>query len=141
MIRHSYSSRLLLLSGILALVAQTACDDLSTNRKRYEQTVLDARQAVQTSTQTVYFRTKWNFGPARPEDTNVCARVTKAGSLFVRILTRDNHHAGRYGYAYTDPPMTSRKQVSLALDEYGCGEWEQIEKINEHWWELESHLD
>jgi hypothetical protein len=37
--------------------------------------------------------------------------------------------------------MTSRNQVNLALDEYGCGEWEHIMKINEFWWKLESHLD
>jgi hypothetical protein len=141
MIRYGYSSRFLLLSGLLALVTQTACDDFSANRKRYEQTVLDARKAVQNNNQTVYFRTKWNFGHASPEETNVCARMTKEGSLFMRILTRDNHHAGRYGYAYTDPPMTSRNQVNLALDEDGCGEWEHIMKINEFWWKLESHLD
>ena len=141
MIRHDFSPRFLLLSGILALATQTACDDFSTNQRRYEQTVRNARQAVQNQTRTVYLRTKWNFGPARPEDTNVCARMTREGSLFVRILSRDNHHAGRYGYAYADPAMTSRKQVSRALDEYGCGEWEHIEKIDEYWWELASHLD
>jgi len=131
----------LLLPAILLVASLPACSDFASNRERYEQVVKDVRARIKPGAETLYFRTKWNFGPALPDDTNVCARLTNLGTLFVRITSRDNHHAGRDGYAFADPPMTNMRQISLALEEFGCGEWETIKPINNHWWKLQSYLD
>jgi len=130
-----------LLPGLLALSGVLSCSDFSSNQERYQQVIQDVRARIEPGPKSLYFRTTWDFGPTLPDDTNVCARLTPAGQLFVRITARDNHHAGRYGYAFADPPMETGRQVSLALEENGCGEWETIKPIDDHWWELESHLD
>ncbi len=78
---------------------------------------------------------------------NVWAEVSAAGKLKVVIQTRDLNHAGCYGFAYSDDPLTPTPFG------HGDSNWLQLDvpgdflnmvlpemQIDEHWWKVEYNL-
>lgn len=77
---------------------------------------------------------------------NVWAEVTRSGKLKVVIQTRDLNHAGSFGFAYSDEPLTPRPFG------WGDGDWQELDvpgflnmvlpemRIDEHWWRVEYNL-
>lgn len=78
---------------------------------------------------------------------HVWAEVNAAGKLKVVILTRFLNHAGSYGFAYSDEPLTPTPFG------HGDGNWLQLDvpgdflnmvlpemQIDEHWWRVEFNL-
>ena len=75
---------------------------------------------------------------------SVWASVTPDGELKVVIETRDAGHAGEYGFAYSDVPLSPQP--------FGGG-WDSLDvpgrihlvqpkmKIDDHWWEVLYNLD
>ena len=70
---------------------------------------------------------------------NVWATVTADGKLKVVIETRDLGHAGQYGFAYSDAPLTptpsSWGKDVFELDVPGDLQ-APAKKIDDHWWEV-----
>ena len=76
---------------------------------------------------------------------HVSAEVSPDGKLKVVIETRDLGHAGEFGFAYSDVPLSPKP--------FGDGVWFLIDvpshldmvqpsmKIDDHWWEVLYNLD
>ncbi|MHC4505338.1 MAG: hypothetical protein ACYTFI_18710, partial [Planctomycetota bacterium] len=74
----------------------------------------------------------------------VWAQMAKDGNLKVVIETRDLGHAGEYGFAYSDVPMSPRP--------FG-GDWFTLDvpgnlylvlpgmRIDDNWWKVLNNLD
>ena len=70
---------------------------------------------------------------------NVWASVDPDGMLKVVIETRDRGHAGEYGFAYSDVPLTPQPFGGgwLMIDVPGHINLVQPKmKIDDHWWEV-----
>jgi hypothetical protein len=77
---------------------------------------------------------------------HVWARMSSEGKLTVVIETRDLGHAGEYGFAYSDVPLTPKPFGDgsnwLTLDVPGRLNLGLPDmKINERWWEVVYNLD
>jgi hypothetical protein len=57
----------------------------------------------------------------------VSARLNAAGKLWVSIETRDNGHAGEYGFAYRESGITDAELENSELEEL------QKDRIDERW--------
>ena len=133
--------------GLLFVVAVVFVWNSSTldvflfNRGRYNGVLERARALTSATTDAVYFRGDWDSDLAPGAGIqNICARRLDDGALFVRILVRDNHRLGKWGYVYSEVPYDSAEEVERALDSHGCGEWTATGKIFGHWWDIENNL-
>ena len=133
--------------GVLFLVAvvfvwnSSILDVFLFNRGRYNRVIERARALTTTTAETVYFPGDWEYDIApMPGGDNICAQRLEDGALFVRILVRDNHRLGKWGYVYSEVPYNSAEEVERALDSHGCGEWTATGKIFGHWWDIENNL-
>jgi len=75
---------------------------------------------------------------------NVWARLTPDGELTVVIETKDRGHAGEYGFAYSDVPLTPQPFGGgwLMIDVPGHINIVQPKmKIDDHWWKVLNNLD
>ena len=74
----------------------------------------------------------------------VWARWTEDGKLKVVIQTRDYGHAGEYGFAFSDVPLTKEPFMGSS-DWYGVdvpGDLFLVgEQIDERWWSVLNNLD
>lgn len=72
------------------------------------------------------------------------AEVAASGALTVVIETRDLGHAGEYGFAYSDEPLTPQpiSENWYRLDVPGpVNQVTQRMKIDAHWWSVENGLN
>jgi hypothetical protein len=68
------------------------------------------------------------------------------GDLKVVIVTRNLGHAGSYGFAYTDVPLTPapdpKQPGGFSIDLPGEFGWAiPPVKIDDHWWKVGENLD
>lgn len=133
--------------GVLFLVlfgfiwTSSTLDVFLFNRGRYNRVIEQARALTSATPETVYFTGDWDSDLAPGAGTqNICARRLDDGALFVRILVKDNHRLGKWGYVYSEVPYNSAEEVERALDSHGCGEWTATGKIFGHWWDIENNL-
>jgi hypothetical protein len=68
----------------------------------------------------------------------IWAEVTADGALRLSIETRDRGHAGEYGFAYSDTPLTSSGGT---IDVPGLCYADPSMQIDAHWWKVEYRLD
>jgi len=129
----------------------------SFDRKHFEAVVARVRTMAQPAGQEFQFRLDDPSDPAslrnlKPNEMflrgqgtgNVWASVTPAGELKVVIQTRDLGHAGEYGFAYSDVPLSPKPFGSSwsYLDVPGRINLVQPKmKIDDHWWEVLYNLD
>ena len=133
--------------GVLLLVVvvfvwnSSILDVFLFNRGRYNRVIERARVLTSATAETVYFPGDWEYDIApMPGGDNICARRLEDGALFVRILVRDYHRMGKWGYVYSEVPADSARAVERDLDSYGCGEWTVTGKIFGSWWYIENNL-
>jgi hypothetical protein len=123
------------------------------DRRRFEAVVEGARGLAIPPGETVALRmlpfsSRLVETEARLERGDGAGRVwanrTKEGHMKVVIETRDLGHAGQYGFAYSDVPLTPER-----MDE----NWSTLDvpsqlrivdadaRIDEHWWRVVNNLD
>ncbi len=133
--------------GVLFLVAgvfvwnSSILDVFLFNRGRYNRVIERARALTTTTAETVYFPGDWEYDIApMPGGDNICAQRLEDGALFVRILVRDYHRMGKWGYVYSEVPQGSARTVEGDLDGYGCGEWTVMGRVLGSWWDIKNNL-
>ena len=135
-----------LVIGFFALIVgffivKSSTFDLLIHSGRYEDAIERARELVAETDKTVYFRGDWRFDIApMSRSSNICARRLEDGTLFVRILVRDFHRAGKLGLVYTEKAIASSRDLEMALDSHGCGEWSSKGHLWGRWWAIENNL-
>jgi hypothetical protein len=123
----------------------------------FEAVVAQVRSVSPTVGEDVQFRLDDPSEPAslrirKPNETfvrgqgvgNVWGRVTPNGALKVVIETRDLGHAGEFGFAYSDAPLSAKPfggdwffldvpgRINLVLPKM---------RIDDNWWEVLYNLD
>ena len=128
--------------GLLVTIVTLSQSYSATVRsQRYQQVIEQARQQTIHTTETIYFKGNWVFDvAAMPGQTNVCARKLSDGSLFVRIVEVDRHHAGKFGFLYSEQSAKTPETLESDLDGYGCGEWDVTGHVLGNWWRVENRL-
>jgi len=90
--------------------------------------------------------------PAKPDEMfvrgggagNIWASVSPDGHLSVVIETRDLGHAGEYGFAFSDVPMSATRSDDnwFTIDVPGRLHFVQPNmRIDNHWWQVVYNLD
>jgi len=126
---------------IVLLIVTSTTFDFMIHYGRYADVIDQARELTAKTDDTVYFNGNWSYDISGLNmGTNVCAKKLEDGTLFVRILVEDGHRLGKSGLVYTENDLASRRDVEMALDTYGCGEWTSTGGIWGSWWAIENNL-
>tara|TARA_B110000037_G_C16911420_1_gene420457 strand:- start:280 stop:723 length:444 start_codon:yes stop_codon:yes gene_type:complete len=126
---------------LLLLVVLSSTFDLMIHYVRYHDVIKEARDLTNETEETVYFQGDWSFDVASSGSySNICAKRLEDGTLFVRILVNDRHHAGKNGLLYIERGGVSSSDIELAMDWHGCGEWYSNGRIWGPWWAIENNL-
>jgi hypothetical protein len=122
-------------------IVKSSTFDLLIHCSRYQDVIERARKLTAETNKTVYFRGDWRFDISpMSRSSNICAKRLEDGTLFVRILVRDFHRAGKLGLVYTENHIASSREIEMALDSHGCGEWSSKGSLWGPWWAIENNL-